>query len=71
MLLKLLKYTFEIKHLPGNDMYLANTLSRAYIKEQRHGEESGYIKDKELPNKDVVEDDPKMSQTIHSVAKYL
>lgn len=34
MVLKLLKYDFKIKYLPGTQMYLADTLSRAYIKDK-------------------------------------
>lgn len=33
MLLKLLKYDFTIKYVPGSQMYLADTLSRASMKE--------------------------------------
>lgn len=34
MILKLLKYEFEIKYVPGNQMFLADTLSRAFPKDE-------------------------------------
>lgn len=34
MLLKLLKYEFSIQYIPGSQMYLADTLSRAFIKDK-------------------------------------
>ncbi|KAG8171258.1 hypothetical protein JTE90_012022 [Oedothorax gibbosus] len=34
MLLKPLKYEFTVKYLPGSQMYVADALSRPYIKEQ-------------------------------------
>lgn len=32
MLLKLLKYTYDVKYLPAKDMYTDDTLFRAFIK---------------------------------------
>lgn len=34
MLLKLLKYDYRIQYIPGSQMYLADTLSRAYLKDK-------------------------------------
>ena len=31
MLLKLMRYKLEIKYVPGSRMYIADTLSRAYV----------------------------------------
>lgn len=34
MLLKLLKYQFDIKYVKGTEIFLADTLSRVYLKDK-------------------------------------
>ena len=40
MLLKLLKYRLNVKYRPGNQMHIADTLSRAYVSNGTEIEES-------------------------------
>ncbi|XP_060070555.1 uncharacterized protein K02A2.6-like [Ylistrum balloti] len=50
MLLRLQKYDFNITYHPGKEMYLADTLSRAYLPISKDEEESTFLQDVESIN---------------------
>ena len=63
MLMKLLKYKLEVGYVPGSKMYIADTLSRAYLPRSGNQLES-VIKESEYRVHSVVENLPASEQRI-------